>query len=289
MAPSSPTVARWELALRIKARRDELGLSVSDITSHLGFSRNYWSAVENERTVLADDKFDSLMKLFEFDDTRVADELNELRRQSRARGWWNDYSGRLTEEMERFYGLEQGATRIRTFQALLIPGLLQTEQYARAYFESDPLFGQVDIEPLIEMRLRRQRRLTDPEPLQVTALVSEAALWQHVGSRDVQLLQLEHLLDVASNQDHPVELRMVPFSTPLGPLISASTLVFMEFASDFLPTIAWQEAIRPLGPVDEPARIRQVTLAYEEAVERSLSEEATSTNIKQIAGQISSI
>ena len=71
MAPSSPTVARWELALRIKARREELGLTVQAIADHLGFSRNYWSAIENERSVLADDKFDALMKLLELDDETI--------------------------------------------------------------------------------------------------------------------------------------------------------------------------------------------------------------------------
>ncbi|MDH3682423.1 MAG: Scr1 family TA system antitoxin-like transcriptional regulator, partial [Acidimicrobiia bacterium] len=163
MAPTSPTVARWELALRIKRRREELGISVKEITDHLGFSRNYWSAVENERAVLAEDKFDGLLRLFKFTD-QDASELRDLRVAARQRGWW-DSSTELDDEMKRFVGLEQGAVEIRNFESLLIPGLLQTRDYARAYLTSDPMFGAVDVEPLVATRERRQGRLDDHDPL----------------------------------------------------------------------------------------------------------------------------
>ena len=139
VAPASPTVARWELALRLKRRREELGLTVKQITDELGFTRNYWSQVEHEKTVLAADKLTALGALFRFDDATLA-ELHELRTVARQRGWWADYADQLDDEMQRFFGLEQGATAIRNFESLLIPGLLQTERYARAVFRVRPRF-----------------------------------------------------------------------------------------------------------------------------------------------------
>jgi transcriptional regulator with XRE-family HTH domain len=129
MAPSSPTVAGWELALRLGQRREQLGMDVQTITATLGFSRNYWSAVENERKILAEDTLRSVLNAFEFDDEEQR-ELVALREAAKRRGWWAPYSALLSEGTLRLYGLEHGAQGIRTYESLLIPGLLQTEDYA---------------------------------------------------------------------------------------------------------------------------------------------------------------
>lgn len=278
MAPTSPTVARWELALRLKARRDELGLSVKTITEHLSFSRNYWSAVENERTVLADEKFDALMELMEFDEGTIA-ELSGLHAASRKRGWWANYPG-LDDDMERFFGLEAGATEVRAFEGLLMPGLLQTPAYTRAVIEADPFFPRVEVDRLVELRMRRQKRIFDSNPLQLTAVLSEAALYQHVGSPETQKEQLKHVRNVLRDYGDTVQIRVVPFSEPLGPLITSSTLLLMDFASDHLPTVGWQEAIRPLGLINDEEQLRRAILGFNEVLsQRSLDATATLENL----------
>ncbi len=287
MAPASPTVARWELALRLKRRREELGLTVKQITDELGFTRNYWSQVEHEKTVLAADKLTALGALFRFDDATLA-ELHELRTVARQRGWWADYADQLDDEMQRFFGLEQGATAIRNFESLLIPGLLQTERYARSVFESDPGFRPVDVDRLVEMRLRRQALLDGPNALRADFLISEAALHQHVNEDGtVQRDQLRYMVDAIATRSATLAIHVIPFTQPLGPLVSSSTLILMRFSGPHVPTVLWQEGIRPVKPTESSDEVHLAELSFDTAWEASLSVEESVDILQKTATAIS--
>src|SRR5882757_2906322 len=134
-------VASWELVLRLRERRDQVGIEVRNITQALGFSRNYWSAVENERKILSEESLTKVLELLEFDEEERR-ELLELRGVAKKRGWWTQYSGLLDRELQRLYGLEAGAQSVRTYESLLIPGLLQVPDYARAIMIPDVTIRQ---------------------------------------------------------------------------------------------------------------------------------------------------
>ena len=94
MESPSPVVARWELVLRLRERRNQLDIDVKDITRELRFTRNYWSAIENERKIISAENLAKLAALLEFDDEETA-QLLELRDIAKERGWWADYSALL--------------------------------------------------------------------------------------------------------------------------------------------------------------------------------------------------
>ena len=266
----SPIVARWELSRRLATRRRELGLGVSAITSALDFTRNYWSAVENDRTLIAEDKLRLLFDVLRFDPDEQ-EELLQLRRKSKQRGWWDDYPN-LIDDARRFFGLEDGATRIRMYDSNIIPGLLQIPDYTRAILESDPAFSPLAAERRLTMRAKRQELLSRPDPLSLTALLSEAALLQQVDGPQVQRRQLEHLLQLLSDDHRPVEVRVIPFNTNPGAIVSSSTLLLFDFDSEHLPEVAWQEAIKAqeitLSNTDE---FRRLDHCWQEGLETSLS------------------
>ncbi|WP_246868524.1 DUF5753 domain-containing protein [Saccharopolyspora sp. ASAGF58] len=231
-------------------------MDVRTITDLLGFSRNYWSAVENERKILAEDKLRSVLDAFDFDDEEQR-ELLALRATSKERGWWARYSALFGEELLRFYGLEHGAHSIRTYESLLIPGLLQTEDYARALIASDHTnIRRVEVDQRVDVRMTRQRRLTDDDPLQLTAVVSEAALLQQIGGPDVlrnQLLSMASLLE-----EHPdtVQVLVIPFSATAGGVFGASTFHLVDFDNPRLPTLAWQETVTAQSLIDNDDQVR---------------------------------
>ncbi len=262
MAPRSSTVARWELARRLGSRRRSLGIDHKTIANTLNFSRNYWSAVENERTLLSREKLDSIVELFEFDE-ETAEELRDLREMARERGWWQTYTDRFGGNVTRLFGLEHGASSIRNYESLVVPGLLQTEAYARSVIELDPFFGKVGVQDAVEVRLRRQQRILGDDPVEYSVILSQAALVQQWGGLDVQVGQLEYLLDVTERAN--VALRVLPFETAPGLLGNSSTLVFLSFESRYLPTIAFQEVVRLLDPIDagEP-EFRRLELCWNE-------------------------
>ena len=267
---TSPVVARWELARRLSSRRKELGIDVKTITDALGFTRNYWSAVENDRTLIADDKLRMLIDLLQFGEDE-GEELLQLRTDARQRGWWEDYPA-FDEELQRFLGLEHGAARIREYQGLLIPGLLQTPAHARCIIESDPVISPAQVDEALEIRERRQRRLLDTDLLHYSAIISEAALLQRVGNLPVHLDQLQHILSLIDRHKERVEVRILPFSRAPGFIIHSTSLSFFEFDRPHLPPIAFQEAIQSIGITEEHSPdFRRLELAWRDGLRQSLN------------------
>jgi transcriptional regulator with XRE-family HTH domain len=272
MAPPSPVVASWELALRLRQRRREVGVDVATIAARLGFSRNYWSAVENERSTLTVEKLTVLMDLLECGDEERA-ELLELREAARQRGWWSAYSALFDTELQRFHGLEHGAQSVRTYESLIMPGLLQTPDYARALMEADVSVRPVEIDQRVQARLRRQQRLDGPDPLLLTAVISQAALLQQIGGRGVLREQLRHLADAVRAHPGTIDLRVIPFTAPSCGVFGASTFYILDFASARLPSLAWQETVTARGILDADMQVRELLFTYTDALRNSLSVE----------------
>lgn len=284
MAPS-PVVARWELSRRLSGRRRELKVDVATITTALGFTRNYWSAVEHDRTLIAEEKLRLLFDVLEFEPPEQA-RLLELRQAARARGWWDNYS-MLEEAAKRFYGMEAGADYIRVYDGHMIPGLLQTEEYTRAIVEIDPIFSALETETAVQIRTDRQKELRQRPEIELCVMLSEAALRQQVGGPELQAQQLEHLITLAEPSDLGIELRILPFASNPGIVSSSSTMLFFEFRNPALPIVAWQEAVRLLGSVTAgDPQFSRLDLAWRDGARRALGHEASVAMVNEIRGSL---
>lgn len=270
----SPVVANWELVLRLKERREHLRLSVNDLTSTLGFTRNYWSAIENERKIIPENTLINLFDFLDFDD-EDRQQLLDLREEAKQNGWWSEYSALFNSDLQRLHGLEHGAKRIRGYETLLIPGLLQTVEYARAVIHSDATIPQVEVDQRIAVRLRRQERLRDSSPVNLKVIMSEAALRQQVGGTSVLKKQLEHLVNVIDNHPNNVEIRVIPFTATACNIFGAGTLHVLDFQRPRLPSAAWAETVSTRGVITNKNQVRDITTAFEEAFERTLNRQET--------------
>ncbi|MGW5722432.1 helix-turn-helix domain-containing protein [Amycolatopsis sp. NPDC003865] len=275
MTTLSPVVASWELALRLKRQRERLGIEVRAITDTLGFSRNYWSAIENERKILSPEALARVIDLFEFDDEEKA-ELLALRTAAKARGWWSSYTALFDSDVQRLFGLEHGASSIRDYESLLIPGLLQTADYIRAIMMPAVTLPQVEVDQRVEARLRRQARLTDSnDPFKLTALISEAALRQQIGGRQVLKQQLVHLAEQIERHPEKLDVRVIPFTATACGLFGAATVHLIDFGNPRLPTLAWQETVTAWGVIDDKDQIRDLATTYKDAYEGALPRDRT--------------
>ncbi|WP_372669357.1 Scr1 family TA system antitoxin-like transcriptional regulator [Amycolatopsis kentuckyensis] len=264
-----------ELTLRLKRRREQLGIEVRTITEALGFTRNYWSAVENERKILTLDSLTRILDLFEFD-LEERGELLALRAAAKERGWWTRYSALFDTEIQRLYGLEQGARQLRDYDSLLIPGLLQTPEYIRAIMTPDVTMRRVEVDQRVEARLRRQVRLTDVNnPLSFTALISEAALRQQIGGPRVLRNQLAHLATLIERHPTTLDIRIIPFTATACGLFGGATMVLIDFDNPQLPTLAWQETVTTWGIIDDSTQVRNLTTTFQDAYRRALNAEDT--------------
>jgi transcriptional regulator with XRE-family HTH domain len=265
----SPVIANWELVLRLRERREQLGIGVNDITQRLGFTRNYWSAIENEHKIIPENTLRALFELLEFgEDDRG--QLLELRESAKETGWWSGYSALFDGNIQRLFGLEHGAQQIHAYDTLLVPGLLQTPDYTREIMNSDTSIRPVEVEQRVTARRRRQERLHGADPLHLTSIISEAALRQQVGGPLVLRGQLDHLLSTFDELEKNVEIRVIPFTATSCNLFGAGTLSLLDFASPRLPRAAWHETVSTWGVISEPNKVRDITMAFNEALTRTL-------------------
>ncbi|HKN99074.1 MAG TPA: Scr1 family TA system antitoxin-like transcriptional regulator [Pseudonocardiaceae bacterium] len=278
----SPVVAGWELALRLRRRREELGLDVKAITDELGFSRNYWSAVENERKLLSEENLNKVIDLFQFD-RKHGQELLDLRAAAREHSWPMDYAGLFDDRLQRLFGVEDGADSVRIYESLIMPGLLQTPEYARAIITPAVVLPRVEVEQRVKVRQRRQQRLTGERPLRLTAVISEAVLRQQIGGPTVLRQQLEHLVDITEAHPDTIDIRVIPFTARSCGLFGSATVYIFDFENPLLPTIAWQETVTTWGFIEDQAQIRDLVATFNAALTSTLS---TSESVAMIRRHI---
>lgn len=286
MAPQSPVVARWELSVRLAKERHELGLSVADLSKACGFTRNYWSQIVNNRTLVAQETLERLCEVLGVVD-RDQVELARLRSLARQKGWWDarefeDYFA-VNESAKEFFGLEYGASRIWTYEGHSVPGLLQTEEYTRRVVAGHPSFNsELETDRQVKIRSRRRERLTGPDPVAFSAILSEAALLQQYGDQGVHRRQLEQLVDWIVNFPN-VEVRVLPFAVNPGSLVTSSTLVFFDFETPHLPIVSFQEAIRLLDDGGDEEMNRLLNMSWRRGLKAALDPKQSLQFIERLA------
>ncbi|KOT54333.1 MULTISPECIES: helix-turn-helix domain-containing protein [Streptomyces] len=157
------------------------------------------------------------------DDPKAVDALLGLakldRERRKAKGWWNEYPA--LRDMVECVALEDVASSVRTWQQSVVPGILQTADYARAVAMGNGMWDDpAEVEPFVESRMARQGRLVGEAPLQLRAVVHESALRQLVGDRSVMRAQLGHLLEQAERPN--IRLQVLPSSAGAHPGMNCS-------------------------------------------------------------------
>ncbi|MGW2659377.1 helix-turn-helix domain-containing protein [Nocardia tengchongensis] len=282
----SPTVARWELMLRISERAEERGERANSIARAVDVSPQYWSKVVKGRGVLTAQKLTALVDLLEFDPDEQR-ELFDLREVAKGHSPFAEYSALFNEQLMRFYGLEAGAQSIRSFESAVIPGLLQIEDYIRVLMKADVTTGRpTEVEPRVNARLRRQRRLEGPDPLELSVVMGQAALMYRVGDRDIRRRQLEHVIAMAEKHPETLDIRIVPFEagTAIASLNSA-TFHLLSFESARLPHLGWVEGAAFFEVAEDRKWVTALDYLFNQIQSSALDRDQSLALIKEIACQ----
>jgi transcriptional regulator with XRE-family HTH domain len=213
----SPTLRRRELGALLRALRTEQGLTVEQVAEHLLCSPSKVSRMETgHRTATPRDVRD-LCALYGVSDPGERDRMMQLARESRLQGWWQSYD----LQYSTYVGLEAEAISIHCFQSAVIPGLLQTPDYARAGHDvAIPRFPDAQIDHAIEAKLTRQRILTKENPPDFAAVIDESALRRVTGSSLIMAEQLDKLLQ--STELPNVTLQVLPFDAGTHPALESN-------------------------------------------------------------------
>lgn len=277
----SSTVRAVELGCRLRARREQLGLTAAAVGKLTGIGGNNVSSIEIAKRKLTSAKLADLAEVYEFSPQELA-ELDRLRAEAERREWWDDYARLYSDEFLRFIGLEAGATNVREYAAEVVPGLLQTADYARAVMRGASAYIRpVEVGPRVEARLARQARLEGQDRLCFSAIIGQTVLRQEVGGRAVLCRQLEHLIHVIETRREHVEVRVMPFGAGAHPLLGG-TLQILSFASPWVPDMVWLDWVTTVvGLIDRRQTVLELTASFEESFHRALDREASLALIRQ--------
>ncbi|WP_158843681.1 helix-turn-helix domain-containing protein [Saccharothrix deserti] len=286
MASTSPTVAAWELGLRLRERRELMDITAASAAKAIHTGQSFVSGVETGRVKINAKKLAELAAVLDFDEAET-EELQALREAAGRRTWWSPYSAMFNADMLRYFGFEHGAETIRAYNAGLISGLLQTEAYALAVMHGGgPSIRLAEANRRVEVRMKRQQRLDGEDPLRLTALITESALRQQVGGREVMAGQLRHLANKIEQLPDTLDVRIIPFSADYYNALGGSNFYIFGFASSRLPDLVWQETITSTDLIDQPMRMREYSLAHDQAMSYALDRTESLGLIEQIRKEL---
>jgi transcriptional regulator with XRE-family HTH domain len=254
----APTVRRRRLALELRHLRESASLSCEEVAEKLECSASKISRVENGRVSVSPRDVRDLLEIYGASPAQ-REHLVQLTRDSRQKGWWDPYKDAVEPHFATYLGLERASTEIRTYEVGLIPGLLQTEEYARAAISIGMLTGLRDAAGLVELALARQSMLTTANPPRFWAVLDEAALRREVGGPAVMRRQLEHLLEMA-RMPH-VQLQLIPFGGGAHPAMGRSFMVF-SFADSGDPDVVYLEDLTSALYLEDSAEVDCYSISF---------------------------
>ena len=213
----SPTVRRRELGALLRTLRNENGLTVEQVAERLMCSASKVSRMETGRGIATPRDIRDLCDLYDVTDQAQRDRMMQLAHESKQQGWWHSHD----LDFGTYVGLEEAAVATRYYHSTIIPGVLQTADYARAVHEAVvPELLPERIDELVGVRMTRQRRLSQDNPPRFSAVLDEAALHRVVGGSPVMATQLSRVLEMSARPN--IAVQVIPFARGAHPALESN-------------------------------------------------------------------
>ncbi|MET8574329.1 helix-turn-helix transcriptional regulator [Streptomyces sp. NPDC005012] len=275
----NPTVRRRRLGQELRRLREQKGMTAEEVAERLLVSQSKISRLENGRRSISQRDVRDLCGVYEVEDQRIVDSLMQMAKDSRQQGWWHSF-GDIPYSV--YIGLETDAASLRVYDPQVVPGLLQTRQYAEALITGAlPETAAADIEKRVQVRLRRQQRINAQEnPLRLWTVLDEAALKRIVGNRAVMREQLEHLVEQA--QLPHVTVQVIPFELGAHPGLNGQYAI-LEFPDASDSSVVYIEGVTSDLYLEKPNDVQKYSVMYEHLRAQALNVEQSRQFIEDIA------
>jgi transcriptional regulator with XRE-family HTH domain len=278
----SPIVQRRRLRAELRAARLKAKLTQDQVASALDWSLSKVIRIEAGSVGISTTDLKALLSVYGIDDQAHIEKLVALGKAARERGWWSNYRDVLSTELLQLIEYESAAAITRNFQPLVVPGLLQTEEYARATL---PEYVSVDrVEALVKIRMNRQELLDRLDGRQLFFILDEAVIHRLVGGKDAMRRQLLRLVELG-RRPH-VTIEVVPFSAGVHPGLRGPFVV-LEFPDPEDDDVLYLENTGgDLISREEPDQVLPYREAFEQLREMSLGPEGSAEYLRQIADRM---
>jgi transcriptional regulator with XRE-family HTH domain len=249
----SPSARSRRLAAELLRLRETAALSREHVAEQLGWSVSKLWRVETGRSRAHHGDVADILDIYGITDER-RDALTKLAREARRRGWWHSYADVLADGFDVYVDLETDASAIRTYESQLVPGLLQTPEYAHAVLTAAWVTTEPEeIDRRVAVRMRRQELITAKDkPYQLWAILDEAVLRRNVGGPQVMHAQLTRLAEAARQTN--ITLQVLPFSTGAH-IAMLGTFVLLSFPEPGDADVVYLETDTSSLYLEEPPEI----------------------------------
>ncbi|MCX5421501.1 helix-turn-helix transcriptional regulator [Streptomyces sp. NBC_00078] len=275
----NPTVRRRRLGQELRRLRELKGMTAEEVAERLLVSQSKISRLENGRRSISQRDVRDLCGVYEVEDHRIVDSLMQMAKDSRQQGWWHSF-GDIPYSV--YIGLETDAASLRVYDPQVVPGLLQTRQYAEALIAGAlPETAAADVEKRVQVRLRRQERIIAPEnPLRLWTVMDEAALRRVVGNRSLMRDQLEHLVE--QSQLPHVTVQVIPFEMGAHPGLNGQYAI-LEFPDAADSSVVYIEGVTSDLYLEKANDVQKYSVMYEHLRAQALNTDQSRQFIADIA------
>ncbi|MCD9144391.1 MULTISPECIES: helix-turn-helix domain-containing protein [Streptomyces] len=275
----NPTVRRRRLGQELRKLRELKGMTAEEVAERLLVSQSKISRLENGRRSISQRDVRDLCGVYGVEDHRIVDSLMQMAKESRQQGWWHAF-GDIPYSV--YIGLETDAASLRVYEASLVPGLLQTPNYASAVTEGSwPEATAADIERRVQVRMRRQERITDPEnPLRLWAVIDESALRRIVGNRAIMREQMRQLVQF-SLEPH-ITVQVLPYDVGAHPGMYGKFSI-LEFTDPQDASTVYLEGITSDLYLEKPNDVQTYSVMYEHLRMQALNADHSRQFIDRVA------
>lgn len=282
----SPLVQRRRLRTELKKARQVSGLTQDQVAGEMDWSLSKIIRIESASSGISANDLKALLQLYGVKDPGQVDSLVALARAARERSWWSAYRDVAPQPLLQLTEYESAAQVIRQFETMFVPGILQTEDYARAvidnYYEEGLSSNQ--LRALVELRTRRQDVIDAEDPPSFHFILDEAAIRRLVGGPSIMRRQLRRLIEVADKPN--ISLEVIPFTAGLHPGMKGPFEI-IEFADPSDSEIVYLES--PRGDIfsDVPEETSKYREDFARLGKASLGPQGSLARIAKAADEMS--
>jgi transcriptional regulator with XRE-family HTH domain len=223
---TDPNVLRRRLRSELRRIRETSGLIQKDVASAMDWHASKLVRIEAGSVRLSVNDLRALLTFYGVTDAEEVGRLVALARSARRRSWWEGHRSVASAQHIAFLGFESSAVVIRNFEPIVVPGLLQTEDYARAVIvaHEGAHADKNRIDALIDLRMERQELFDRPDAPEIHFVLDESALHRMVGGRSVMTQQFRRIREIADRPN--VTIKIVPFGTGFYPMCHTGYVIF---------------------------------------------------------------
>ncbi|WP_330233289.1 Scr1 family TA system antitoxin-like transcriptional regulator [Nocardia sp. NBC_00508] len=227
--PAAPSVPRRQVARILSKLHRESGLYIKDVAEQVNLHHaTVTKMLKGQPCKLKPIYIDKLCDIYHATPETRANVKTLAAEAESARGWWHAFSDtESTDKLSTYIALEGTASALMMYQSARIPGLLQTEDYARALLRTSPELTPEEVERHVQVRMRRQAVLTESQP-RFDAILDENVIRRALGDPQLASGQLRHIIEVSALPN--VSIRLVPFDVGIYRGIEAGPFIILEFA-----------------------------------------------------------